>query len=132
MSSGSTPTTAQATSRPSGLLPFALAFSAVVTTTAAAPSTIPEALPAVTVPSLPNEGGSAASPSSVVSGRMWSSLLDAHRLAPGLHLDGHDLLRRRHAAHAAAARCCEESAYASCSSRVMPYFAATLSEVCAM
>ena len=46
-------------------------------TSAAAPSTMPLALPAVTKPSLPNAGLSAARPSSVVSGRRWSSLLDA-------------------------------------------------------
>ena len=34
---------------------------------------MPLALPAVTKPSLPNEGLSAASPASVVSGRGWSS-----------------------------------------------------------
>ena len=38
------------------------------------PSTMPLALPAVTVPSFENAAGSLASPSSVVSGRMWSSL----------------------------------------------------------
>src|SRR5512143_312846 len=73
MSSGSQPTTPHETSRPSGFTPLRFAFSADVTTTAAAPSTIPEALPAVTWPSFPNDGGSFASASNVVSGRMWSS-----------------------------------------------------------
>jgi len=42
---------------------------------AAAPSLIPDALPAVTVPSGPNSGFKAASPSSVVSARGCSSVL---------------------------------------------------------
>src|SRR5207244_8531959 len=45
----------------------------VVTTTAQAPSTIPEAFPAVTMPSLPKAGASVASDSTVESGVMWSS-----------------------------------------------------------
>jgi hypothetical protein len=60
-------------------------------TTAAAPSTMPLALPAVTVPSLPNAARSFASASSVVSGLMWSSV-DLVALAALLDLDRRDLL----------------------------------------
>src|SRR5437867_1631344 len=48
---GSTPATAQATSRPSGFRPRAFAKASLATTVAAAPSAIPDALPAVTRPS---------------------------------------------------------------------------------
>lgn len=48
---GSTPTWATATILASGESSFCLAMSADIRTTAAAPSLIPEALPAVTVPS---------------------------------------------------------------------------------
>ena len=50
-----------------------MAFSADVTTSAAAPSLTPGALPAVTVPSSLNAGLSFANPSAVVSGRIGSS-----------------------------------------------------------
>ena len=54
---------------------------------------MPDALPAVTVPSLPNAGRSAARPSSVVSGLMWSSVVTVSTTLPSaLHLDRHDLL----------------------------------------
>ena len=55
--------------RASGVRPRALAASPEAMTSAAAPSTMPLALPAVTTPSFLNTVGSAASPSSVVSGR---------------------------------------------------------------
>ena len=66
MMSGSHPATPHDTMRPSGCF---FALSAVVTTTIAAPSTMPLALPAVTKPSFANAGFNFASPSSVVSGR---------------------------------------------------------------
>ena len=71
---GSTPATAHATRRPSGFKPRALAKSSPAITVAAAPSTIPEALPAVTSPSFLKYGLRLSSTSSVVSGRMCSSL----------------------------------------------------------
>ena len=55
--------------------PFACANSAVVRTSAAAPSQMPDALPAVTTPSFLKTGPSFASVSSVVCGRGCSSLL---------------------------------------------------------
>jgi hypothetical protein len=73
MISGGTPATAHEITRASGLRERRRASSSWATTRAAAPSTIPLALPAVTKPSFPNEGFSAARPSRVVSGRRWSS-----------------------------------------------------------
>jgi hypothetical protein len=55
-SAGSTPVVAHDTMRASGLRPRFLASSAVISTSAAAPSLMPEALPAVTVPSLLKAG----------------------------------------------------------------------------
>ena len=49
---GSTPLWATATTYANGRIPFAAALSADIKTTTAAPSFIPDALPAVTVPSL--------------------------------------------------------------------------------
>ena len=70
ITAGSTPTTAVATIRTSGLRPSALAFSSDMTSSAAAPSFSGELLPAVTVP-MPgmNAGLSAARLSRLVSGR---------------------------------------------------------------
>ena len=65
----------------------------LMTTTAAAPSEICEALPAVIVPSAVNAGRSAASDSGVVSGRIPSSRANDDRVALALRdLDRHDLL----------------------------------------
>ncbi len=48
---GSTPATAQPTSRPIGFAPFSFAKASDAITTAAPPSQIPDAFPAVTSPS---------------------------------------------------------------------------------
>ncbi len=56
ISAGSTPAWAQEAMRASGVSPRALASSAVISTSAAAPSLMPEALAAVTVPSLAKAG----------------------------------------------------------------------------
>src|SRR5436305_9247824 len=56
MIAGSTPAVAQDTMRASGLAPRRRAASAVISTTAAAPSLMPEALPEVTVQLLLYEG----------------------------------------------------------------------------
>ena len=60
--------------RASGGVPIFFALSAVVTIMAAAPSLMPDALPAVTVPSFLNAGFSAASFSAVVPARGYSSV----------------------------------------------------------
>ena len=51
MIDGSTPPSAPVTNVAIGVTPNSLAFSSLITTTAAAPSLIPDALPAVTTPS---------------------------------------------------------------------------------
>ena len=74
ISSGLQPATWKLRKMPRGRRPRALARSADITSVAEAPSESCEALPAVTVPpSFLNAGGSFASPSSVVSGRLHSS-----------------------------------------------------------
>ena len=74
MTAGSTPATAVETTRASGLRPSARARSASTSSTAEAPSLIPELLPAVTdPPSGRNAGRSRASASRLVSARGCSS-----------------------------------------------------------
>ena len=100
---GGTPATPQDTMLARGVRPRRCASSREATTSAAAPSTIPLALPAVTKPSLPKAGLSAASPSSVVSGRGWSSASTRTVLRPCGDVDGHDLVLEDAARAAAAA-----------------------------
>ena len=78
---GSTPATAVLTNAPA-VQPERRA-PASTSTTAAAPSLIPELLPAVTVPSRRKAGLSAASLSTVVSGRGCSSRHERHRSGMG-------------------------------------------------
>ena len=70
---GSTPLTACATMRAIGVFPRRDALRSLVTITAAAPSFVPGAFPAVTVPSFLNAGFSFASASREVSSRGDSS-----------------------------------------------------------
>ena len=72
---GSSPLVPNAAMRARGFSPSAAAFLAVITTTAAAPSLIPDALPAVTEPALSNAGRNPASASAVVFLLMNSSVL---------------------------------------------------------
>ena len=69
MSTGSTPTMQVSTTLARGVRPSSAAFSAVMSSTAAAPSEICEAEPAVCTPSSRATGLSVASFSSVVSRR---------------------------------------------------------------
>src|SRR5260370_14949783 len=69
------PPPAHDTMRPIGFNPRSFAIFSRVTTTAAPPSTIPLAFPAVTIPSFLNDGVNFSSVSIVVSGRRWSSSL---------------------------------------------------------
>ena len=78
---GSLPTTAVATTRARGRRPRRAATSGEVTVTAAAPSTMPEELPAWMTPSSRKLGLSPESTSTVVPGRMCSSSPKRHRLA---------------------------------------------------
>ena len=74
MMEGSTPPRAPPTQVAIGLTPSSLAFSSLITTMAAAPSLIPEALPAVTMPSFLKAGFRRARVSTVVPGRGPSSV----------------------------------------------------------
>ena len=75
MISGSTPPSAPATHVAIGVTPSSFAFSSLITTIAAAPSLIPEALPAVTSPpSLPEQQRNLESVSAVVPALGPSSL----------------------------------------------------------
>ena len=93
MTSGSTPATPQPTSRPIGRSPRSAGEGLVGHTSAAAPSQMPEALPAVTTPSFRKYGASLASTSGVVSGRMCSSAAQAtsFRVFRSLTVTGDDL-----------------------------------------
>ena len=74
--------------------PSSSAFALLITTTAAAPSEIWEAEPAVMVPSLAKAGRSRARVSTVVSGRIPSSSEKTIGIALSLrNLDRHDLFR---------------------------------------
>src|SRR6185503_4461538 len=77
MIDGSTPDEANARILAKGLRPSCAARSAFMTSTAAAPSLIPDALPAVTLPCLSNAGRNAESASSVAPALMNSSLSNA-------------------------------------------------------
>ena len=81
------------TIRAIGASPSALAFSAAMTTNAAAPSLTPGALPAVTVPSFLKAARSPASASTLVSARTDSSCANDERRALLLRdLDRDDLV----------------------------------------
>ena len=73
MIAGSTPAVAQEAMRASGSMPRFSASSAVISRTPAAPSLMPEALAAVTVPSLAKAGRSFCIASIVAPWRMYSS-----------------------------------------------------------
>ncbi|MNT03981.1 hypothetical protein D3C72_1385430 [compost metagenome] len=73
MIDGSTPAVAQEAMRARGSRPRALASSADISTRAAAPSLMPEALAAVTEPSLTKAGFSFSIASMVAPWRMYSS-----------------------------------------------------------
>ena len=70
---GSTPAVAQETMRTSGVMPRRAASASVISRVAAAPSLMPDALPAVTVPSLSKAGRSFCIASSVAPWRIYSS-----------------------------------------------------------
>ena len=70
---GSTPAVAQETMRTSGVMPRRAASASVISTAAAAPSLMPDALAAVTVPSLSKAGRSFCIASMVAPWRMYSS-----------------------------------------------------------
>ena len=102
-----------ATISASGSTPSASARSALITTVAAAPSDSCEAFPAVMVPSGPNAGGSAASVSEVVSGRMPSSRSTTLVPPRAGTSTATTSSANRPDAQASAARSCERAAHAS-------------------
>ncbi|MNL44135.1 hypothetical protein D3C87_1666910 [compost metagenome] len=75
MVAGSRPLVPKAAMRAKGLRPRAAAFLALITTTAAAPSFRPDALPAVTLPALSKAGRRPASASALVLRFRYSSAL---------------------------------------------------------
>ena len=133
---GSTPATALETMRAIGRHPSSRARASEVTSTAAAPSLMPDELPAVTDPdpSRLKAGLSDASLSRVVSGRGGSST-DTSTPASPFAADaeiGTTSSANRPASWASAQRCCDDSANASCSSLVTPHRSTTFSAVSPM
>src|SRR5208337_2631316 len=125
--SGRSPATAVARIFAIGLTPSARARSALISSTAAAPSLNCEELPAVTWPSGLNEGLSPASFSKVVSARgPWSM----STTAPSGSLTGAISSLKR--SRAATARRFERSENASASARVILYIPASRSAVSPM
>ena len=129
MMEGSTPAVAPATHLAIGLMPSSLALSALMTTIAAAPSLIPEAFAAVTVPPSLKAGRSLAMPSAVTPSRGNSSV--SKRTVSFLTLMGTGTISSLNlpALRAASHFCWLDAANSSCISRVTPYFSATFSAV---
>ena len=115
---GSTPATAEARTRASGRRPFS--SRSETTTSADAPSLMPLALPAVTVPLATNAGFSAASFSSVVSGRGCSSRSTSCLLPAAAVSTATSSSSNAPSAAAQAARRWLSTANRSCSSLVIP------------
>jgi hypothetical protein len=118
--------------RASGSMPRRSASSADITTATAAPSLMPEALPAVTVPSLSKAGRSFCIASIVAPWRMYSSLSTTVVALAGLDGEGRTSSSKRPAFWASSALFWERSANSSCSSRVICHFSATFSAVVPM
>ena len=130
MISGSTPPRAPATHVASGLTPSSLAFSSLITTIAAAPSLIPDALPAViSPPCFPEQHFNEARLSAVTPARGPSSLTKS--TISFLTLTGTGTISSSNlpAAIAASHFCCEFAENSSNSSLVIPYLSHTFSAV---
>ena len=122
MIEGSTPPSAPATNVAIGVTPSSLAFSSLITTIAAAPSLIPDALPAVTTPpSFPEQHLSFERLSAVVPGRGPSSL--SNTVTPFLVLISTGTISSSNAPAAIAFShfCWLFAANSSSSSRVSPH-----------
>ena len=133
MISGSTPPSAPATHVAIGVIPNSFAFSSLITTTAAAPSLIPEALPAVTSPPcFPEQHFKFARDSAVVPGRGPSSFTKSTISFLTLIGTGTISSSNLPAAMAASHFCWLFAENASSSSRVMPYLSHTFSAVIIM
>ena len=119
MMAGSTPAVAKEAMRASG---FKLRFAASapdITTSTAAPSLMPEALPAVTVPSFEKAGRSFRNPSMVASWRMNSSSETTTSPFLVFTVTGTISSLNRPDFWAALALSCEPKANSSCCSRVI-------------
>ncbi len=115
-----------------GSMPRFLASAAVISTRAAAPSLMPDALAAVTVPSLSNAGRSLATLSMVTPDLMYSSCETT--VSPFLPLIVTGVISSLNlpAFCAASALFCEATANVSCCSRVICHCLATFSAVLPM
>ena len=131
MIDGSTPPRAPATKVAIGLTPNSFAFSSLITTIAAAPSLMLDALPAVTTP-LGLIARSFARPSAVVPGRGPSSTLNSTISFFFLIITGTISSSNAPFSIAATAFCWLFAANASNSSLVSPHCSATLSAVLIM
>ena len=129
---GSHPTLLKLTIFTSGFLPSSFAFSSDMTTTADAPSFMPEEFPAVTTPSFLNTGLSFASDSFVVPGVLCSSLSNMNDVFLVFTSKGTISSSNLPASCASAIFLWLSSAKASSSSLVIPYFSATFSAVSPM
>ena len=126
---GSTPAAATPRTRAIGWTPSAAARSCDRSTIAAAPSVIPEELPAVTLPPTGlNAGGSFASDSGVVSRGCSSRVKSTSPFLPGT-FTATVSASKRPSAIARAARSWLRIAKASCSSRPILYCSASVSAV---
>ena len=132
ITAGSTPAVAKDAMRANGVRPRLAASRAVISTSAAPPSLMPEALPAVTVPSLLKAGRSFAIASALASWRMYSSSLTTTSPLRPLMVTGVISSLNRPAFCAALALCWLATAKASCSSRVIWKARATFSAVVPM
>ena len=125
ISTGSEPTTAVVTMRARGRSPSVRTASPDATTTAAAPSTMPEAFPAWMTPSSWKLGRSAASDSRVVPGRGCSSSAK-RRVVPSASFTGTGAISRLNqpAERAAMALLCEAAENSSSCPRERDHFRA--------
>ena len=126
---GSTPTLAQDAIRASGVSPRFCASAAVIKITTAAPSLMPDALAAVTVPSFIKAERSLVTLSKVTPFLIYSSSLTiTSPLRPAIVTAQISSLNLP-AICAASALFCEATAKASCSARVICHLVATFSAV---
>ena len=118
--------------RASGVSPRFSASAALITTSAAAPSLMPDAFAAVTVPSLEKAGFSFATESKVAPARMYSSFSTTTSPLRPDTVTGAISSLKRPAFWAASALFWEATANLSCSSRVIWNWVATFSAVVPM
>ena len=118
--------------RPRTGTPSSSAFCADISTTAAPASFMPEALPAVTVPSGLNTGFSFPRPSTDASGRTCSSRANSDGPFFDFRSTGTISSSNRPCSWALAARRCDSTENSSCASRLMLCDSARFSAVTPM